>query len=262
MYITGAVRLAPSAIDRDVGKAFGRYVETKYMTKDMRSFPTCWGGASPAAAMNPIKTASSAPAPGAPLRLDCTRGNVECFMTEWNDMPAVAAPDTAKPTLPAAAPVRAPVAVAPPKPKPPVEADPEPSRGASAAGVAAEGRKFALKEGPEVLAYCKNDPTLSGAFDCAVVQRAVYAHRTAAAAAAPGAQPEPLANLFTGDKLDCTVCVNKPRQTAWARREAITSGLKPPVATCVAAKFVENVKAKPYLNRVREEYDAAVAGCK
>jgi hypothetical protein len=90
------------------------------------------------------------------------------------------------------------------------------------------------------------------------VQQAVTSYRVGH----PSGTPEPLAGLFTGDRLDCTKCLDNYKQAAWAKRQALPQRMKPKVAGCVSQRFVQNLKARPYPNRVQEHYDAAVAACK
>ena len=108
------------------------------------------------------------------------------------------------------------------------------------------------------MGYCQKDVLLSGAIDCSRVAKAVFTYRVAH----PDGTPEPLATLFTGDKLDCTECLNTLRMTAWARGQARAQGLKPDVSACVGPRFVAGFQAKPYPHRIKEAYDAAVAACK
>ncbi len=142
---------------------------------------------------------------------------------------------------------------------PRVDEDREPPRpAAGAASPTTDARKLAGKEAPAALAYCQKDRLLSVVFDCLRVQHAVIAYRTAHSAGTP----EPLASLFTGDKLDCTQCLDNYKQAAWAKRQALAQRMKAPAATCVSKEFVAKLKAKPYPNRVQEHFDAAVAACK
>lgn len=144
-------------------------------------------------------------------------------------------------------------------PAPRVEEDREPPRPAPGASAAStDARKLAGKEAPAVLTYCQHDRLLSVVFDCLRVQQTVIAYRIAHAADTP----EPLAALFTGDKLDCTKCLDNYKQAAWAKRQALAQRMKAPVATCVSREFTAKLKARPYPNRVQEHYDAAVAACK
>jgi hypothetical protein len=144
-------------------------------------------------------------------------------------------------------------------PAPRVDEDREPPRPAPGARAAAtDAVKLAAKEGPAVQKYCLQDRTLSVVFDCLRVRKAVYSYRLAHATGTP----EPLASLFTGDKLDCSECLDNYKPAAWAKRHALAQRMKAPVATCVSKEFVAKLKAKPYPNRVQEHYDAAAAACK
>ena len=136
---------------------------------------------------------------------------------------------------------REPAAPPPPPPPPPASA-----------------RDFATKEMPEVMTMCNSDRMISGALDCNMVARAVYNYRLAQWSA--GTTPEPLAQLLAGDKLDCSTCV---RQFAamWASSRAQSSGYAMAPAQCVGRRFEEGIKAKPYVNRVKEVFDAALKAC-
>ncbi len=125
----------------------------------------------------------------------------------------------------------------------------------------AQARDFATKEMPEVTAMCGNDRMMSGAFDCNMVARVVYNYRIANWSA--GATPEPLAELIAAGKLDCTQCINQFVEM-WAVSRAQSTGYVLPQAPaeCAAKRFAESIKAKPYLNRVKELFDAAVKACK
>jgi hypothetical protein len=123
----------------------------------------------------------------------------------------------------------------------------------------AQARDFATKEMPQVTAKCNTDRVLSGAFDCQMVARAVYNHRLANWSA--GGTPVPLEQLWTGDRLDCSQCV-RPFAAAWAASRAQSQGLQLAAAQCVGERFASAIKAKPYINRVPEIFDAALVACK
>lgn len=150
---------------------------------------------------------------------------------------------------PAAA--NAPAAKADPDPEPAAPPPPPPPPSAQA-------RTFATNEMSEVMALCNNDRMISGAFDCSLVSRAVYNHRLAHWSA--DATPEPLAQLFAGDKLDCTTCL-KQFASMWAASRAQSAGYPLAPAQCVGNRFADILKAKPYLNRVKEAFDAAMKAC-
>jgi hypothetical protein len=128
---------------------------------------------------------------------------------------------------------------------------------APAATPSQQVRAFATKEVPEIMAYCQNDKVLR-ALNCQMVQRAIYNYRMAHAA---DATPEPFAVLLTGDKLDCSGCVDG-RLTGWAKQQASAASLTQVVAECVGQRIVPLFQAKPYANRIKEAYDAALAACK
>lgn len=73
--------------------------------------------------------------------------------------------------------------------------------------------------------------------------------------------PIPLAALLTGDKLDCSGCVDG-RLTGWAKQQASSQRLTQDVAECIGERIVTLFQAKPYPNRIKEAYDGAVAACK
>jgi hypothetical protein len=162
----------------------------------------------------------------------------EVVETGWKPGTAVSAAAAAKPDDD-----KEPAAPPPPPPPP-----------------SASARDFATKEMPEVMAFCNGDKMISGAFDCNMVARVVYNYRLAHWSAGT---PEPLAELFSGDKLDCTQCI-KQFVEMWAVSRAQSTGYVLPAAPaqCAGKRFVESIKAKPYLNRVKELFDAAVKGCK
>ena len=145
-----------------------------------------------------------------------------------------------------------------PTPKPDDDAEPVAQRPAPSPPPA-DIRQFATKEVPLVLAYCQNDRMIAGAFDCYCIQRLVYNYRMEHAKE-PG-PPEPFADLFAKDKLDCSRCIGQ-FLTMWATSQAQSRSLALPVAECVAKRFDTALRAKPYPNRVKELFNSAIAGCK
>jgi hypothetical protein len=150
-----------------------------------------------------------------------------------------------------------------PKPAPKADDDPEAPIAQKQPQPAPSGNigDFATKEVPVALAYCQNDRIMSGAFDCDCVQRNVYNYRMKQAEVHPGSQPEPLASLLAGEKLDCSSCIGQWVQM-WAKSAAQSRGLVPNAADCAAQRFMTSLKAKPYLSHVKEFFDGAVAACK
>jgi hypothetical protein len=71
------------------------------------------------------------------------------------------------------------------------------------------------------MALRNDDRMISGAFDCNPVSRVVYNCRLARLSA--DATPEPLAQLFTGDRLGCTQCL-KQFAEMWAVSRAQSTG--------------------------------------
>ncbi len=78
---------------------------------------------------------------------------------------------------------------------------------------------------------------------------------------AADAASEPLATLLS-DKLDCSSCVDNVRTPAWAKQQAHGAGNPPAVSECVGQRIVAAFLAKPYVNRLKEAYDATLAACK
>jgi hypothetical protein len=138
--------------------------------------------------------------------------------------------------------------------------DREPARApAPAATPSQQVRDFAAKETPQAMAYCQKDRATEWALDCYKVQRAIYNYRLAHAA---DGTPEPLEALLTGDKLDCSDCVDNMRTPGWAKQQAHAAGNKPAVVECVAQRIVATFQAKPYVSRLKEAYEATLAACK
>jgi hypothetical protein len=142
-----------------------------------------------------------------------------------------------------------------------VETGWKPGDAASAAAPAppaapsAELREAATKDGAEAKTFCQNDRMLNGALDCYMVQRTVYNYRMANG---PGLS---VAELLANDKLDCTNCINPMNADMWATSRAQSNGFSLPKAKCVGPKFVAALKAKPYVNRVKELFEAAMKAC-
>lgn len=148
-----------------------------------------------------------------------------------------------------------------PRPTPKDDDDPEPVAPLRppAKAAPADIRQFATTEVPAALAYCQNDRMISGAFDCYCIQRAVYNYRMEHASE-PG-PPEPLADLFAKDKLNCSNCIAQ-FVTMWATSRAQSQSLTRPVAECVAKRFETALRAKPYPRHVKELFNGAIAACK
>jgi hypothetical protein len=227
VYAAGPFQVKGRVAEYDWNRAFGKFLADKY---GLKAEASCAVGTTLAWAERRVK-----------IHVQGARdGNRKVVETGWDwGSPA---PSSA----PAVKPDDDPEPAAPPPPPPPPSAS---------------ARDFATKEVPEVMALCNNDKLISGAFDCSMVSRVVYNYRLANWSAT--ATPEPLAQLFAGDKLDCTTCI-KQFAEAWAVSRAQSTGyvLPPAPAQCVGTRFVEGIKAKPYPNRVKEVFDAAVAACK
>lgn len=163
-------------------------------------------------------------------------GNKKVVETGWDWSSAVASSPAAKPNE-----------------------DKEPARPAApAATPSQQARDVATKDGQEALTTCNQDRATNWAFDCYKVQRLVYNYRIEHAA---DAGSEPLAMLLS-DKLDCSSCVDDTRTPAWAKQQAHGAGNKPAVSECVGQRIVAAFKAKPYVSRLKEVYDATLAACK
>jgi hypothetical protein len=132
----------------------------------------------------------------------------------------------------------------PPAPPPP----PPPS---------ADVRKFATDEFPAAMALCQNDRMIDGPFDCALVARTIYTYRIDHA----GSPPEPLQELFMGEKLDCKSCLKTSFLSMWAANRAMSNGFLDAKAECVGKKFEAGILAAPYPNRVKGLFEAAMKAC-
>jgi hypothetical protein len=119
----------------------------------------------------------------------------------------------------------------------------------------AELREAATKDGAEALTLCQADRMISGALDCYAVQRTVYNYRMANG---PGLA---VAELLATDKLDCSTCFNAYNADMWATNRAQSNGFSLPKAKCVGPKFAAALKEKPYFNRVKELFEAAMKAC-
>lgn len=135
--------------------------------------------------------------------------------------------------------------------------DPEPPKpGAPPPPPSAQLRDAAAKTSSEALGACQNDRLVSGAFDCYMVQRMVYNYIIAH----PADATTPAAAFLANDKLDCKDCINQFAET-WASNRAMSNGYSGPKSHCVGPKFLAAIKAKPYANRVKEFFDAAMKAC-
>lgn len=226
VYAAGPFQLK-GRLAENWNRAFGKFLADKY---GLKAEASCDVGTTLAWAERRTK-----------LHIQGARGgNRKVVETGWDwGSPAASSAPAAKPDDDPE-----PAAAAPPPPPP-----------------SASARDFATKEVPEVVALCNADKMVSGAFDCSMVSRVVYNYRLAHWSAA--ATPEPLAQLFAGDKLDCTQCV-KQFVEMWAVSRAQSTGyvLPPAPAQCAGKRFAESIKAKPYLNRIKELFEAAVTACK
>ena len=122
MYISGTVLTVPPSNEQDVGKAFARFIENKFLAKGMSSFPNCWSGSSASDAQRGLKG-----------RADCSRW--ECVETGWTYDTSGATGSAISPT-----PSVAPVASAPVKPPTPPNAAAQPDNDAVAPAPAAPRR--------------------------------------------------------------------------------------------------------------------------
>ena len=134
--------------------------------------------------------------------------------------------------------------------------DPEPKPAPAPPPPKADNRQLAAADGAAALTQCQNDRLVSGAFDCYMVQRAVYNYRME-----KGAVPATVAELLSGDRLDCSGCINTMNTEMWAANRAMSNGFTLPKSKCVGEKFLASIKAKPYVNRAAELFDAALKAC-
>ncbi len=121
----------------------------------------------------------------------------------------------------------------------------------------AEVRRFATDEGPQALALCQNDRMIDGPFDCYGVQRAIYNYRIAHA----GSPPEPLQELFMGEKLDCSACLKTNFVAVWAANRAMSNGYSSEKSQCVGKKFEASITPRPWPHLSKELFEAAMKGC-
>ncbi len=115
-------------------------------------------------------------------------------------------------------------------------------------------RDLATSDGDAARAFCENDRMLNGPLDCYALQRTVYNYRMAHPTA------EPVASLLQNDKLDCSTCFSQWIEM-WASNRAMSNGFTQDKSQCVGTKFVAAMKARPYVNRVKELFDAALEAC-
>lgn len=121
----------------------------------------------------------------------------------------------------------------------------------------ADVRRFATDEGTAVLALCQNDRLIDGPFDCYAVQRAIYNYRIAHA----GSPPEPLQELFMGEKVDCSSCLKSGFVATWAANRAMSNGFSSEKSECVGKQFEAGIKAHPFPHRARDLFEAAMKAC-
>jgi hypothetical protein len=145
-----------------------------------------------------------------------------------------------------------------PKPTPKIDDDPEPqiAQNQPKPAPAADIRDFAAKEGPLVLDYCRKDPMLSKLFDCYRVQRSVSNYRM------DHGSSEPLASLFTQEKVNLAEAIDNNLVINWVRARATTQGVSTKFSNCVEQKFIVSFYDKPYISQMGEIYKASVAACK
>jgi hypothetical protein len=142
-------------------------------------------------------------------------------------------------------------------------------------------RTWAINEVPGSKAYCAQTPMISGVFDCDCFSRAVLHARIANAGdyrtPVPGREDmagfDPLGNLFYGDKLPCTECLDDARLSKYASEQVKKSlanviqqkGSSDPSVThttsCAVAKFVADFRAKPYVSGIQGWMNNAIATC-
>lgn len=144
-----------------------------------------------------------------------------------------------------------------PKPTPKSDDDPEPQvsqkpRPAPPADI----RSFATKEAPLVMEYCQKDPMLSKVFDCFRVQRSVYNYRMEHGGS------EPLASLFTQEKVNLAGAINNASVSIWVKQRTTAQGISNKVSNCIEQKFIVSFYEKSYISQMQKIYNTSVAACK
>lgn len=134
--------------------------------------------------------------------------------------------------------------------------DPEPKPAPAPPAPKTDNRQLATADGSAALTQCQNDRLISGAFNCYMVQRAVYNYRME-----KGAVPATVAELLSGDRLDCSGCINAMNTEMWASNRAMSNGFTLDKSKCVGQKFLASIKARPYVNRAAELFAAALKAC-
>ena len=122
--------------------------------------------------------------------------------------------------------------------------------------VQASANDIALKEVPDSVNYCKNDPTVSLVFNCDNFGREVYNYRMAH----QNEKPEPVASLT--DKLNCVGCVDPTRVSTWIMNRGAADKLDNRVVNCITQNVIVALQKQPEPARFKEFYAAAVAMCK
>ena len=122
--------------------------------------------------------------------------------------------------------------------------------------VQASANDIALKEVPDSVNYCKNDPTVSLVFNCDNFGREVYNYRMAHQSEAP----EPVASLV--NKLNCVGCVDGTRVSSWIMNRGAADKLDNRVVNCITQNVIVTLQKRPEPAHFKEFYADAVAMCK
>lgn len=73
---------------------------------------------------------------------------------------------------------------------------------------------------------------------------------------------EPLASLFTEEKVNLAEAIDNSLVGLWVRARATTQGVSTKFSNCVEQKFIVSFYDKPYISHMQEIYNASVAACK
>lgn len=165
----------------------------------------------------------------------------------------------------------------PPPPPTPIPAGMDPA----VAQLPEPFRTWTINEVPASKGYCTQNAILSAVFDCDCFARAVVHARIANAGdyrtPVPGREDmagfDPLPNLFYGDKLPCTECLDDTRLTKYATDQVQRSlanviaqkGASDPSVTrttsCAVSRFVADFRAKPYVGGIEGWMNNAISTC-
>ncbi|HEV8150406.1 MAG TPA: hypothetical protein VGP61_09520 [Gemmatimonadales bacterium] len=169
---------------------------------------------------------------------------------------------------------------APPAPPPP---PPPPTTGVQAAaaadprlaGLAADDRAWIVAEYPAARGYCENNMVLSEMVDCDQFARAVLNFRiNHVNEKGPDGSREPLVNIVSDERLDCSACLVDAKTRKWADQESrhylsvyiaqqkITEKQVQDFAECFGTEFTTRFRSKPAITRYRDAYADAAGACR